>query len=359
MSKGDLSIIDTSKWKAVQSPGLKAPRHQLSYDSVEIQHVLAESFGAMFPSIVEEKNGIKRYSFLNKAGVDQFSKLKPAKNIGDIPRAEMLRLMEGWIRLRRKLQEEAVPSKVGSILLNFRVPNPRESLDRYMLYKVGDEERLVIRWGYETKDDRAVSLERAISILMDVPLGHMRSILSTTMTATTATVPVGQMLTSATSQVNNGVKSAPQRKVIVGIALAACSTLVLGGILISKEIDPRTELGVPAEVTASLVKDESEITSNKEPDIEEAYTQDASKFVVVNDQVDRDVRTIVEREPLVAGAKNNGSVKGDLTPPDDLLVDFLIAEVIEAEEQSNDDFTLDSMVSEEKIKESMLDDMMQ
>lgn len=360
MSKGDLSIIDTNNWKPVQSPGLKAPRHQLSYDSAEIQHVLAESFGAMFPSIVAEKNGLKRYSFLNKQGVDQFAKLKPAKNIGDIPRAEMLRLMEGWIRLRRKLQEEEVPSKVGSILLNFRVPNPRESLDRYMLYKVGDEERLVIRWGFETKDDRAVSLERAISILMDVPLGHMRSILSTTMTATTSTVPVGQMLSSVSAGEGGKPSAKLQRKTAVGLAIAVSSTLVLGGLLISKEMQDEEVVAVASgqvfeekvDVVPEVVVEPVELA--EKPLIEEPVVVNSVAQVKAAEAKPEVVEVPVNIAQMEATSKDS-ETNSTASLLDDLVVSDSMVDVGADESE----FSLDTMVIKDNDKSNLLDDMVQ
>lgn len=246
MSEADLSIIDTSLWKPVQSPGLRAPRNQVPYDSPEVQSVLTEAFGVMFPNIIEEKRGFKRYTAINVQNKDVMQLAKPVKNINDIPKAEMMRLMEGWIRLRRKLQEGEISKGVSAILLNFRVPNPRQCLDRYMLYKEGDEQRLVIRWGYETKDEPAVSLERAISILMDVPLGHMRSILSTSMSPTTSTVPVGQMLASAAAgeggrKVNGSFSKVGNNKVIFGIVAVCVVMLSLGIYGISKAVTTKEQ----------------------------------------------------------------------------------------------------------------------
>ncbi|WP_018969595.1 hypothetical protein [Rubritalea marina] len=232
MEKEDYALIDTKVWKTVQVPGLQSPKHQLSYDSTEVQRVLKESFNMMFPEIVTGRNGEKRYQVLNKAGEDIIPEVEPAKNINDIPRAEMMRLMEGWIRLRRKVQEGGVPARASSILLNFRVPNPRESLDRYMIHTDrSGEQKLVIRWGYENEDHRAVSLERAISVLMDVPLGHMRSILSTTMSPGTATVLVGQTpeLEKGDRAKQDETSSSTSKSAIIG-SIAACTVLGIAAL---------------------------------------------------------------------------------------------------------------------------------
>lgn len=229
MSECDLSSIDTTVWKPIQSPGLRSPRQQVSYDSYEVQKVLSDSFGVMFPSIIQEDGGNKRYVAMNAQGVDVMALASPVKNINDIPKAEMMRLMEGWIRLRRKLQEGEVAKGVGAIILNFRVPNPRQSLDRYLLFKEGGEQRLIIRWGYEAKDKTAVSLERAISILMDVPLGHMQSILSTSMSPTTSTVAVGQ-IGDLEGSPNSRQSYVSRQRSVVFLLVAMLAVLPLGAL---------------------------------------------------------------------------------------------------------------------------------
>ncbi|MFC5050600.1 hypothetical protein ACFPK9_08245 [Rubritalea spongiae] len=305
MREGDLSIIDTNQWKPVQSPGLRAPRHQVPYDSPEVQNLLSEAFGVMFPNIVEVKRGVKRYTAVNVHQKDVMLEAKPVKNINDIPKAEMMRLMEGWIRLRRKLQEGVVSKGVAGILLNFRVPNPRQSLDKYMLYKEGEESRLIIRWGYETKEEPAVSLERAISILMDVPLGHMRSILSTSMAPTTSTVPVGQMVASAAvgeggRKLAGSIGGTGNYKVLFGVVAVSVVMLSLGILGISKALTTQ-EQSVPStnptEVLSSPPVQEAVVAEPVDTEeLEEFKNTKSSEFVEVeNTPV---VVEVEEKEPI-------------------------------------------------------------
>ena len=275
MSKEDYSVIDTNQWAPIQSPGLRAAKHQLAYDSQQIQMVLSESFSTMFPSIVEVNKKEKRYQSVNSGGRDVFSQAVPAKNISDIPRAETMRLMEGWIRLRRKLQEESHPDNVTAILLNFRVPNPRQSLDRYMIYKKGDETRLIIRWGYESKEAKAVSLERAISILMDVPLGHMRSILSTTMSQTTSTVPVGPLLAAEEARERAERENAAAKKAskLPMVASLVGGLVLLGGVYAFSAFDGKSNENNGLDDSYVFMTDfdetESQEVVEKESEVEE------------------------------------------------------------------------------------------
>lgn len=368
MSEGDLAVIDTNEWKPVQSPGLKAPRHQLSYDSPEVQQVLMESFHTMFPNIVEDEKGSKRYQIINSSSVDIFPRAKPAKNITDIPRAEMLRLMEGWIRLRRKLQEQEIDPKVGAILLNFRVPNPRESLDRYMLYKEGDEMRLVIRWGFETKERRAVSLERAISILMDVPLGHMRSILSTSMTPATSTVPVSQMIASAAAgeggqNRGNGIHS---NKTILALAGAGVCMLLVGIALVimnAGKNEPEVKF-VPVQSfdDASEEKTAPQLVEVIKEVVVEAPTPEP---VIKEIEVVKEV--VVIKEVPAASEKVQPSLDTALigapvamnTQEIDLMLDDTVPPSSESNKQAGSNFSLDAMIEEQQSStDDLIDSMM-
>lgn len=178
----------------------------------------------------DEKTGEFFYAHANESGRNLVLDAAPVKNIGDVPRAEMMRLMEGWIRLRRRLQEEKIPNELQPILLNFHVPNPRRSLDRYRIYQQGDDKRLFILWGFEEKDAPAISVERAIALLMDVPLGNLRSILSSSMPANTGTVPIRASVEEAEKriqEVKQRKESQGGAKVLLGI-VAAVFVLLAG-----------------------------------------------------------------------------------------------------------------------------------
>ena len=307
MKKEEYATVDSKQWQLVQVPGLQAPKHQLSYDSTEVQRVLKEAFKTMFPEVVTGPNGEKRYQILSERGEDIFAKAKPVKNINDIPRAEMMRLMEGWIRLRRKIQEGDVPSRASSILLNFRVPNPRESLDRYMLYKEFDEWKLVIRWGYENSTHRAVSLERAISVLMDVPLGHMRSILSTTMSPSTSTVLVGQSphLDEQKTEPKSGSGS---QAVGIGV-MAACAVIAVAAgawwMLDDRGTEPTEQLVVkeqeqlvlPQQSEPLVVSERDE--EQQEPELEEKPRVPESVAQEETSLPELEVKPRVPQDPIV------------------------------------------------------------
>lgn len=344
MSKEDYSLIDTKVWEPVQSPGLRSSRHQISYDSPKIQEVLTEAFSLMFPSIFEGEKKVKSYKLIDNNGRDIFSKAVPVKNINDIPRAEMMRLMEGWIRLRRKLQDENYPNEVTSILLNFRVPNPRQSLDRYMIYKLGDESRLLIRWGYETKEEKSVSLERAISILMDVPLGHMRSILSTTMTNTTSTVPVGPMLEAAEAREKAERDAKPSgKKGVIGIVAAALVLVGGGAVVFLNGEDKKTP---PIEQHAVV---NEAVALGLEPKAVAVKTEKASEEVVAPVAVQPAIEEAPTAEVIQQPSMN------------DMMADLNMDAAIP--KQQNNNLGIDAMVPaeapERKPKNNLLSDMVQ
>ncbi|WP_346189854.1 hypothetical protein [Rubritalea halochordaticola] len=224
-------MIDQESWIPVQCSGLAAPHLKVHYHDPRVHEVLVAAFGDLFPAIVkDEKTGEFYYASNNESGRNLVESSEPVKNIADVPRAEMMRLMEGWLRLRRRLQEEKIPANLQPVLLNFHVPSPRRSLDRYRIYQQGEEKRLFILWGFEQKDAPAISVEKAIALLMDVPLGHLRSILSTSMPANTGTVPVKAVAEEAQRklmEVKNQQDNQSGAKLMIG-AIAAVFVLLLG-----------------------------------------------------------------------------------------------------------------------------------
>ena len=334
--------------------------------------MLSESFGVMFPNIVEENRGEKRYVATNGQGKDVMSMAKTVKNINDIPKAEMMRLMEGWIRLRRKLQEGEVSKGVSSILLNFRVPNPRQSLDRYMLYKVGDEQRLIIRWGYETKESPAVSLERAISILMDVPLGHMQSILSTSMSPTTSTVPVGQMLAHAAVDEGGGKRSGDNKLMYTLIGLSVVILAIGGyGILRSLSLEAETpqQVSEPPILFSEpmlLVSEEVEQMDEEPRDGLEIIKEEGEEIVELAPveqpldrvQADEEIAPVVEVQRIPNPSLEDALIDVDSEKPIDISA-MLSASGGEGGAAQQDKFlTLDGMLQMQKVeKEEMLGEM--
>lgn len=227
----DLIKVNTETWSPVQSSGLSAPHLKIQYYDPRVHEVLYSAFGDIFPKIIkDEETGEFYYEQLNESGRNLILDADAVKNIADVPRAEMMRLMEGWIRLRRRLQEEKIPNELQPILLNFHVPNPRRSLDRYRIHQQGDEKRLVILWGFEEKDAPAISVERAIALLMDVPLGNLRSILSSSMPANTGTVPIRASVEEAgkrIEEVKQRRDSQGGAKILLGL-VAAVFVLLAG-----------------------------------------------------------------------------------------------------------------------------------
>lgn len=185
--KNKYVVIPLNDLKPVVQPGLSSPRHALNYHDHRVQDYLIALFNGIFPAIVETEEGLA-YQLLDNSERDRCSRAKIAQNIADIPRAEVLRLMEGWIRMHRRLQGQELESKVQSILLNFRVPDPKKAIQHYRIEKIGDQKRLIILWGFESEQAPCISIERALSYLLEVPIGHLRSILSTSMISHTGVV---------------------------------------------------------------------------------------------------------------------------------------------------------------------------
>ncbi|MDB9741510.1 hypothetical protein OAB00_01505 [Akkermansiaceae bacterium] len=130
ISRNQHVLIDTNRFSEITPPGLSSPKNAISYHDTVVQDFLKTAFKGIFPEIIETPEGYA-YQAIDKSGRDRCSLSKPAHNLSDIPKGEVLKLTEGWIRLRRKITEEEtqIDSKTRSILLNIKIPDPALSTE--------------------------------------------------------------------------------------------------------------------------------------------------------------------------------------------------------------------------------------
>jgi hypothetical protein len=195
-------LIDTSQLQLISSPGLNSPKESIDYYVQSVQQILSECFQGIFPNIVQSQEGLA-YQLVDNGGLDRCSRSVPANSISDIPKGEVMKLMEGWIRLRRHMQGE-FSKTLKSILLNFRVPDPQTSIQFYRIEQFGGQTKLLIFWGYQSIEKPCIPIEKALSQFLDVTTGHLQSILSTSIPATlrdnTSLVKISTDLPSQISQ---------------------------------------------------------------------------------------------------------------------------------------------------------------
>jgi len=329
--------IDTDKYVEIKPPGLDSPKKAISYHHPQVQHIISGAFSGLFPSIVQSEEGIA-YQLLDQKGFDRCVKSQPAKNISDIPKPELLRLMEGWIRLRRRLQDEELGKSIQSILLNFRVPDPRTAIEHYRIEKIGDTKRLIVFWGFETAKKPCVPLERALSLFLDVPTGHLQSILSTSMSPNTAGVMktakmdpevLESLSDEMKKEVSNGskvvvVKEKQNLKVLVPVLLL-CGGL-LAGLAISL-----TRGGEKQEVLRVIDREEKMNAPSKPPEV-------IPESIAVSKKIE-------VKEPIVEVEKGNLIVEKVETPiekmvPVKVLTNTdLIGEMLSHQENKTEQFS--------------------
>ncbi len=202
------TFINTETLQPVTPAGLSGPRSQSSYTDPRVQQILSESFSGTFPLIQSTPNG-PEYIQLDRKNRNLIAQATPVINIGDIPKGELLRLMEGWMRVRRRITEEQFPKEVQSILLNLKVPSPRSSIQRYLIYKKGEEKKLFVLWGYQSEKEPHIPLEKALSMFLDVPLGHLQSILTTSISKQTSSVTSAVNMNTSTVQYLSNPEQTP------------------------------------------------------------------------------------------------------------------------------------------------------
>ncbi len=208
MTNHNNTSIDLEHLQPVTPAGLSGPRNKTAYTDPIVQQVLTESFDKSFPLIQSSTSGIQ-YTSLDEKTRNQLQKATPVVNIEDIPKGELLRLMEGWMRIRRRITEEQFPKGVQSILLNLKVPSPRSSIQQYLLYKNGEQKKLFVLWAYESKQEPHIPLEKALSFFLDVPLTHLQSILTTSLSKQTASVTSAVNMNTTTVQYLRDPSQAP------------------------------------------------------------------------------------------------------------------------------------------------------
>ncbi|QQL44952.1 hypothetical protein [Sulfuriroseicoccus oceanibius] len=310
-----LLSVDLEKLQPLRAPGFSSPKGGVGYHDPKVQEVLELSYGPIFPKVLQ-KDGQYLYESRDDRGRETCTLSEPVRNISDIPKGELLRVMEGWIKCRRLLQLQDFPNRIESILLNFKVPNPRRSLESYRIYQDGERTRLHVLWGFEANSAGSVSVEKALSILLGVPESHMHSILSASMPTpgeSTSTVPVSVNLDTAAiaslaQQQLNAARPAESRTStyviagLVGVILVGCGML-LPGILNSGD----------GEVVEIKGRDEVRRERNLEQDVKDyrdLRQANAFKDPMIGSQ---DQHVVVD--PQVAGATPQEELVAVVTPP--------------------------------------------
>ncbi len=206
-------VIDMAGLKMVQPPGLRSPKQRITYVSAEVQEHLCLAFGGILPWMQVVDDDYARYLWDEGDGRDTCAESLPVESMAAIPKGEMLRLMEGWIMLRKLAQNPELPPGMDTILLNFRIPDPRHAPDFYRVYRCAKtgRQRMHVLWGFESPKRPSVPVDRAVAALFGVPVDNIGSILATSFASHGTTEMVPTSATRRTTATQVPVAPAPTR----------------------------------------------------------------------------------------------------------------------------------------------------
>ncbi len=135
---------------------------QMPSRNEKFQTLLSQSFDDLFPRISECRDGSLEYWFSSE---EQSRALKQARFLNPDQMRFILGelLFRGWQRIKDEVRRQGASRMVRNMVRDFKVPNPRVDLERYLTYR--DDmgcQRLAILW---VEDPMAsfVHIEEAIA----------------------------------------------------------------------------------------------------------------------------------------------------------------------------------------------------
>jgi hypothetical protein len=187
MSDATTLVFDTTGLEPIQPSGFVPPSQRTGYSDPLVQDFLAEAFGGQFPKLESFKGNAAVYRHENPA-VGSLVDCVAAKSLEDIPQTEIMRLLQGWITLRRIMMETTAPEGVRSLLMNLRIPDPRVAPHCYRIGNTNSEDpKLYVLTGFEGPIAPSVPLEEGIAAMLNVSPSRLESLLASSMTPSTST----------------------------------------------------------------------------------------------------------------------------------------------------------------------------
>jgi len=174
-------VFDTTGLKPIQPSGFVPPSQRTDYSDLLVQDLLREAFGGQFPKLEAIEKNAAIYRHENPASGSLID-CAAVQSIDDIPQTEIMRLLQGWITLRRIVMETAAPEGVRSLLMNLRIPDPRVAPHFYRISnQEGEERKLYVLIGFEGPTAPSMALEEGIASMLNVKPSQLESLLATSM----------------------------------------------------------------------------------------------------------------------------------------------------------------------------------
>jgi len=184
MSLATTLVLDTTDLSPIQPSGFVPPSQRVRYSDPVVQDFLRQAFQGQFPRLEASDAKSATYRHENPAA-DSFASSAAVISMQDFPQAEVIRLLQGWITLRKLVMEATVPEGARSLLLNLKIPDPRVAHHCYRVRAPeGGDRKLYVLVGFEGPAAPSVALEEGIAAMLNVPAMQLESLLATSMAPT-------------------------------------------------------------------------------------------------------------------------------------------------------------------------------
>ncbi len=184
-------VLDIRQLRPIQPSGFVPPRQRKTYASPDVQEFLQQAFGGLFPTLQLLDDGGAEYVHVT-AGVETCGRSRSVASARELPRGEVMKILEGWISLRKEIMEASTCEGIRSLLLNLRVPDPGKSISLYRIYDApSGKPGIHILYGFESPEFPSVPVEQAVAAILGMEVDQLDSLLFASMkpSGTTAAVP--------------------------------------------------------------------------------------------------------------------------------------------------------------------------
>lgn len=177
--------IDPRRYQVLEEPGLRPPGQRWTYTSDEVQGLIQASFGNMLPTICFDSGMRPYYEQLDPSGIETVSASRSITKREEVPRSEVIRLLEGVLALQKFAQDPSVTARLRDVAATFRLPHPSRERKSYRIYV--DTEgytRLHVLWGFGGKasERTTVPAAEAVAILLDTTVEELGAVVEEELT---------------------------------------------------------------------------------------------------------------------------------------------------------------------------------
>ena len=278
MSSAKTLVLDTKGLSPIQPSGFVPPSQRVRYSDPLVQDLLRKAFRGQFPRLdyVGEDSAVYRHE---NPATDSFASATVANSIEDLPQPEVMRLLQGWIALRKIAMEPTVPEGVRALLMNLKIPDPRVAPGFYRVQGIADDrKKLYVLIGFEGPAVPSIALEEGIAAMMNVPPSQLESLLAVSMAPNADTSTAGPEEIEAEPQSPNSTKP---RRTGKGLALAGVAVLLVASLGVAGSMNGKPSEGNMAtehkpEASVSLSSPHEPATNAGEATSEAAKTKTLS-----------------------------------------------------------------------------------